>query len=193
MLHKCLVYSTIKQRTGPIPRPVRLLNLLFLSFLCTRPFHTSYFDLNLPSDILPPIPSREAEIYMLSLHILKHAMGPGFGLRQECDLAMALHTPGYDSAVFKRYFRRNGLKAWNNMLCSFITERLLAGQCETAMHWKTFYSAVVILADTDKAGKQPVLPASAPEKRTRPNACCAACLSPCDMLLCVISNMCLRS
>lgn len=61
---------------------------------------------------------------MLSLHILKHAMGPGIGLRQLCDLAMALNTPGYNPELLRHYFSRNRLKAWNNMLSSFITERL---------------------------------------------------------------------
>lgn len=85
--------------------------------------HRSYFDLTLPADHLPPIPSREAEIYMLSLHILKHAMGPGIGLRQVCDLAMALRAPGYNPQLLKRYFDRNRLGRWNRMLCSFIQNR----------------------------------------------------------------------
>lgn len=99
------------------------------AWLCERDgvyvdVHLSYFDLLLPSDKFPPVPSPEAEICMLSLHILKHAMGPGVGLRQVCDLAMALRKSGYDAALVKGYFRRNGLLAWNRMLCSFISDRL---------------------------------------------------------------------
>lgn len=86
--------------------------------------HYSYFDLVLPWDHLPPVPSTEAQIYMLSMHILKHAMGPGVGLRQICDLAMALRREDYSKTNLRNYFRRNGLERWNRMLCSFIHDRL---------------------------------------------------------------------
>lgn len=48
--------------------------------------HFAYFDLSLHGD-LPPVPSPEATLLMLSTHLLKHAMGAGAGLRHVCDMA----------------------------------------------------------------------------------------------------------
>ncbi len=87
--------------------------------------HPRYFDLR-PSPLLPSPGSPEAEILMLSSHILKHAMGPGVGLRQICDMAMALRglEGKYDKQGMASIFKAAGLTRWNRLLCDYIRERL---------------------------------------------------------------------
>lgn len=86
--------------------------------------HSRYFDLHVPAIKLPAVPSAEAELLMLSSHILKHAIGVGIGLRQICDMAMAFRTleGKYDKEAFLGYIVRTGLKKWNSLLCSFLCD-----------------------------------------------------------------------
>lgn len=88
--------------------------------------HGRYFDLHVPDRHLPPVPSPDATLLMLMAHILKHAMGPGVGLRQLCDLAMAFRAldGSYDKENFRRICRLCGIERWAMMLCSFIQEGL---------------------------------------------------------------------
>lgn len=88
--------------------------------------HRHYFDLHLRESDLPPVPSVEAELLMLGAHILKHALGPGVGLRQVCDLAMAYRALEgfYDKAALRHYYERSGIGRWGRMLHSYLAERL---------------------------------------------------------------------
>ena len=88
--------------------------------------HDKYFDLHVKDELLPPVPSPQAELMMLSSHILKHALGPGVGLRQICDMALAYKALEglYDKRQLAMLFKRCGLDSWNRLLCSFLKARL---------------------------------------------------------------------
>ena len=63
---------------------------------------------------------------MLNLHILKHGIGRGIGLRQLCDMARAcyrLHGE-VDPQEMKSACRRLGLGRWCQLLHSFLVECL---------------------------------------------------------------------
>lgn len=89
--------------------------------------HPRYFDLHshkcadIKADNSP-----EAQLLMLSLHIRKHCMGAGVGLRQICDMAMAYkHFDGnYDHQSLLDLYERTGSGKWNRLLASFIKEYL---------------------------------------------------------------------
>lgn len=91
---------------------------------CTVELHRRYYDLDAPAEALPPVPSPEAELVMLSSHILKHACGVGVGLRQICDFALAWHQFTGDRAALEEHFQRLGLGRWNRLLLSFIQSYL---------------------------------------------------------------------
>jgi len=88
--------------------------------------HTHYFDFESAKLAYPPVPSPEATLLMLSSHILKHAMGPGVGLRQLCDMAMAYRALSgqYDRGQLRALFQSHGLLKWNLLLAGFIEQRL---------------------------------------------------------------------
>ena len=88
--------------------------------------HDRYFDLHFPADKLPAVGTPEATVLLLSSHILKHAIGPGVGLRQCCDLAAAWHAlaPTIDAASLREVFRRTGTYRWNRLLFSFLADHL---------------------------------------------------------------------
>ncbi|MBQ9310717.1 MAG: nucleotidyltransferase family protein [Bacteroidales bacterium] len=85
--------------------------------------HPRYFDLHLPDSRLPEVPSRAAELLMLSAHIFKHAAGAGIGLRQFCDMAAAMSHP-YDHEQFREALSRARMLRWNSLLCSYLVEDL---------------------------------------------------------------------
>ena len=66
----------------------------------------------------------EAQLIMRNVHILKHAMVGGIGLRQLCDLAMAYrHYDGqYDPASLTGKLREAGLGKWNGLLNAFLVQ-----------------------------------------------------------------------
>lgn len=82
--------------------------------------HGSYFDWSAPAAAFPPVPSTEAELVMLSAHILKHAYGVGVGLRQICDFALAWRQYTGNREALEQCFERLGLGKWNRLLLSFI-------------------------------------------------------------------------
>lgn len=88
--------------------------------------HERYFDLHCRSSVLPEPGTPEASILMLSAHILKHAIGPGVGIRQLCDLAAAWQAlkPELDRSAIRNLFRRTGTYRWNRLLFSFLEENL---------------------------------------------------------------------
>ena len=88
--------------------------------------HSRFYDSSIAVSLLPSPPSAEATLFMLSSHILKHALGPGVGLRQICDLAMAARAlkVDYDAETLLKTFRDTRTFRWNQMLFSLIRERL---------------------------------------------------------------------
>ena len=86
--------------------------------------HRHYF--NLHTKHLPAVPSPEATLLMLSAHILKHCMGPGIGLRQLCDMAMAYKALKVPPEQLRQCFREAGLERWNKLLFSFLNKYLCA-------------------------------------------------------------------
>ena len=103
--------------------------------------HRHYFDLHTGEDNLPPVPSPYAVLVLLSSHILKHCMGPGIGLRQMCDMAVAYDffsgnrakgndnrgaasDAPLDKELLLRYYEKAGILKWNTLLSSFIKEYL---------------------------------------------------------------------
>lgn len=82
--------------------------------------HDKYFDLHMEEGDLPPVPSPYATLLMLSAHIFKHASGPGVGLRQLCDMAVAYRKLAFDPAVLLETYRKAGMQKWNTLLYSFL-------------------------------------------------------------------------
>ena len=85
--------------------------------------HAQYFDLH-TTEGLPPVPSPEATLLMLSAHILKHSMGAGIGLRQLCDMAMAYQTLPYDRSRLLASYDATNTADWNRLLSSFLVRYL---------------------------------------------------------------------
>lgn len=77
-------------------------------------------------DVDVTVPSPFSELLLLNLHILKHSLGRGIGLRQLCDMARAcykLHDV-IDSDKMKSVSVRLGLHRWNPLLHAFLVECL---------------------------------------------------------------------
>lgn len=84
--------------------------------------HRSYY--NLHGRHLPSVPSPEATLVMLSGHILKHCMGPGIGLRQICDMAMAHRALSVEPSHLQEVYRKAGLERWSKLLYAFLHQYL---------------------------------------------------------------------
>lgn len=72
------------------------------------------------------VPSPLLNLLLLDLHILKHAVGRGIGLRQLCDMARAcsvLHDDT-DPDEMKAISRKFGLTGWNRLLHAFLKDSL---------------------------------------------------------------------
>ena len=65
-------------------------------------------------------------LLMLNVHILKHAIGLGIGLRQLCDMARAYYR--WHGTMERRelgeIYRKTGLSKWSNLLHSVLMEYL---------------------------------------------------------------------
>lgn len=87
--------------------------------------HSRFYDSRCQFDEVA-IPSPEATLLMLSTHILKHAMGPGIGLKQICDMTAALKALGgqYDRDLVTGCLNRAGLMRWQGMLDAFMARYL---------------------------------------------------------------------
>lgn len=72
------------------------------------------------------IPSRRLCLLLLNLHILKHVVGRGIGLRQLCDMARACHVfhGGDSSAEMEQVAGRLGIGRWSALLHSFLVDCL---------------------------------------------------------------------
>ena len=75
---------------------------------------------------LVSIPSPLLYLLMLDLHILKHALGRGIGLRQLCDMARACYRlrGNVSGDEMKTVCRKLGLGRWNPLLHTFLTDVL---------------------------------------------------------------------
>ena len=89
---------------------------------CEVELHRKYFDLHLPESQLPPVGTPEAELLMLSSHILKHACGVGVGLRQIIDFSLAYKAYPGDYEELHELFDRCGLRRWDALLLSFVKD-----------------------------------------------------------------------
>lgn len=72
------------------------------------------------------VPSPFLNLLLLDLHILKHTLGRGIGLRQLCDMARAcyrLHRE-VNPEEMKNCCRRWGLARWNPLLHAFLVDCL---------------------------------------------------------------------
>ncbi len=84
------------------------------------------FQLLSGTDVRITVPSPFLNLLLLDLHILKHSLGWGVGLRQLCDMARACHKlhGKVNHEEMKRTCRSFGLKKWNPLLHAFLTEYL---------------------------------------------------------------------
>jgi len=89
---------------------------------CEVELHRKYFDLHVRRAVLPPVGTPEAELLMLSSHVLKHACGVGVGLRQIIDFALAYKAYPGNYEQLHALFRRCGLSRWNALLLSFVKD-----------------------------------------------------------------------
>jgi hypothetical protein len=92
----------------------------------TVEIHPRYYDLHLPENQLPAVPSVLGELLLYSSHILKHALGVGIGLKQLCDLAraMACLDGQYSKQDMQKALEKAGLLRWNRLLCSMLVQDL---------------------------------------------------------------------
>ena len=65
-------------------------------------------------------------LLMLDLHIMKHALGWGIGLRQLCDMARACYmfSDKVDKTELQKSCRKLGIEKWNSLLNAFLTKHL---------------------------------------------------------------------
>ena len=89
---------------------------------CEVELHRRYFDLHVSESLLPPVGTPEAELLMLSAHILKHACGVGVGLRQIIDFALAYRAYPGDYQIVHEMFGKCGLSRWDALLLSFVKD-----------------------------------------------------------------------
>lgn len=78
------------------------------------------------------LPSPFLNLLLLNLHILKHALGRGIGLRQFCDMARACYKlhGNINREEMKTVCRKLGLGQWNPLLHAFLTDCLgLPAEC----------------------------------------------------------------
>lgn len=84
--------------------------------------------ISLPSnpDIRIAVPSPFLDLLLQYLHILKHAVSRGIGLRQLCDMARTCYTwhGETDPAEIKETCDRLGIGKWCPLLHTFLTEEL---------------------------------------------------------------------
>lgn len=88
----------------------------------TVELHPRYYDIHLPASKLPAVGSPCGEVLLLSSHIFKHAMGPGIGCKQLCDLTVAMtRLDGhYDKLELSQVLKAAGLLRWHTLLCSLL-------------------------------------------------------------------------
>lgn len=106
-----------------------LYNPFLKSHACKLEVQQGYAAMTLPDEgagISVSIPSPLLYLLMLDLHILKHVLGRGIGLRQLCDMARACHRLCGDVSrdEMKAACLKLGLGRWNPLLHAFMTDFL---------------------------------------------------------------------
>lgn len=83
------------------------------------------------------IPSYELNYFLQSVHILKHSLGWGIGLRQLCDLARLCYKMHgkYDKGLLQQCSIQVGMQSWAKLVHSFLVEHL--GMPESFLPWET--------------------------------------------------------
>ncbi len=79
-----------------------------------------------PSHLKISVPSPFLNVLMLDLHILKHELGWGIGLRQFCDMARACYKlhEAINPEKMEKVCMKLKLERWNPLLHAFLTEHL---------------------------------------------------------------------
>lgn len=72
------------------------------------------------------IPAPPVNLLLLNVHLLKHALGRGIGLRQFCDIARAYHClhAAADLDEVGKLYTMAGIWKWSNLLHSFLIDHL---------------------------------------------------------------------
>lgn len=72
------------------------------------------------------VPAPLLNLLMLNVHIMKHAMGWGIGLRQLCDMARACKTlqEKADSEEIQKIYHQAGIGRWSRLLYAFMESQL---------------------------------------------------------------------
>ena len=72
------------------------------------------------------VPAPEVNLLLLSSHILKHALGVGIGLRQVCDMAVAMkfYEDKVSREAMREVYRGAGIQRWSELLEDFIVKNL---------------------------------------------------------------------
>ena len=85
-----------------------------------------YDTVSLSSEEQATVASPFLNLLLLNLHILKHALGWGIGLRQLCDMARACYVLGerVNRAEMEKCSRKLGLGRWNALLNALLTKHL---------------------------------------------------------------------
>lgn len=105
------------------------------------------FTLSARSDVPVTVPSPFLELLLHNLHILKHTLGRGIGLRQLCDMARACYQlrKKVDALEMEAVCRKLGLDKWGTLLHAFLTEQL--GLSEAYLPYPAIASTAQPLAD----------------------------------------------
>ena len=103
------------------------------------------------------VPSPLTDLVMINVHIMKHCLGMGIGMRHFCDYALACRRllPLIGEQTYLDTCHRLGISRWTNILHSFT---------ETYLAFDGFYGANGATESngaTEKAGEAPTLRTSA--------------------------------
>ena len=103
------------------------------------------------------IPAPEVNLLLLSSHILKHAFGVGIGLRQFCDMAVAIrcYFDRVNPQEMREIYRHAGLGKWAELLEAFLVEYLgleLNQSLNEEMHSKYVKKTRILLDIIAKGG-----------------------------------------
>lgn len=125
---KGIYYQWLGMDVEHHPRLLDLYNPFLQRFVGRLEKKNGYRHFVLPSapDTRITVPSPFMDLLLQNLHILKHCLGRGIGLRQLCDMARAcyrLHSE-VDAQEMEKVCRKLGLERWCLLLHAFLTDCL---------------------------------------------------------------------
>lgn len=99
---------------------------------CLKRLYAKYppVEMTLSTGLSVMVPAPMVELLMINIHILKHSLGVGIGLRQFCDYALAWRrfiSPDVNAVDEKEYLevcRQLGIDRWTSMLHRFVNRYL---------------------------------------------------------------------